>query len=39
MGIYSSNSNLNRFINAGRLYSISRFYNIGIFGCNSGRGG
>ena len=38
-GIYNGNGNLNQFINAGRLCGVGRFYNIGIFGCNGGRGG
>ena len=39
VGICSSNSNLDQFIDAGRLYSIDRFCNIGVFGYDSGRGG
>ena len=38
-GIYSGNSNLDWFIDAGGLYSIGRFYNTGVFGCDGSRGG
>ena len=38
-GIYSGDGNLNWFIDAGGLYGIGRFYNVGVFGCNGGRGG
>ena len=27
------------FININGLYSVGRLYSIGVFGCNSGRGG
>ena len=39
VGSYSSDSNLDRFINAGRLYGVGRFYSTGVFGCDGGRGG
>ena len=38
-GSYSGNGNLDRFIDASRLYSIGRFCSTGVFGCNGGRGG
>ena len=38
-GIYSSDNNLDQFINAGGLYNIGRFYNTGVSGCNSSKGG
>ena len=38
-GSYNSSGNLDRFVNVGGLYSVSRFCSIGVFGCNSGRGG
>ena len=39
VGTYSGNSNLDRFVNVGRLYGVSRFYNAGVFGRDSGKGG
>ena len=38
-GSCRSNSNLDRFVNAGGLYNINRFYNTGIFSCNSSSKG
>ena len=38
-GIYSGNGNLDWFINAGRLYSVDKFYNTGVFSYNGGKRG
>ena len=38
-GIYYSGGNLDKFINAGGLYNINKFYNTGIFSYNSGKRG
>ena len=38
-GSYSSNSSLDRFVDIGGLYSIGKFYSIGVFNYNSSRGG
>ena len=38
-GIYSGNSNLDWFIDAGGLYGVDKFYNTDISSCDGGRGG
>ena len=39
VGSYSGSGNLDRFVNAGGLYSVGRLYSIGVFSYNSSRGG
>ena len=36
-GSCCSNNNLDKFVSAGKLYNINRFYSIGIFGYNSSK--
>ena len=38
-GSYNGGGNLDRFVNVGGLYSVGRFYSIGVFNYNSSRGG
>ena len=39
MGSCSGSSNLDRFIDVGRLCGVGRFCSIGIFGCDGGKEG
>ena len=38
-GICSGDSNLDQFIDAGGLYSVGRFCDTGVSGCDGSRGG